>query len=95
VIRVMTISLVLMLAAETYCTYRPSTSVMLANLLVVSTSKTESSADIILSVPIVYKLVRFYQPSSREEYATTRATLTIFSESTTDIVVVVSPPGLI
>ncbi|KAL1735305.1 hypothetical protein EV714DRAFT_244170 [Schizophyllum commune] len=28
---------------------------------------------------ILYKLVRFYQPGSREEYATTRATLTTFT----------------
>jgi len=28
----------------------------------------------------VYKLVRFYQPSSAEQYETTRATLTIFSK---------------
>ncbi|KAF9451043.1 hypothetical protein P691DRAFT_724830 [Macrolepiota fuliginosa MF-IS2] len=28
---------------------------------------------------LVYKLVRFYQPGSREEYQTTRATLTVFT----------------
>ena len=27
-----------------------------------------------------YKLYRFYNPSSEEEYVTTRATLTLFSE---------------
>ncbi|KAJ3936858.1 MAG: hypothetical protein NXY57DRAFT_884991 [Lentinula lateritia] len=43
----MTISLVMMLAAETYCT--------------------------------VYKLVRFYEPSSTSQYNTTRATLTVFT----------------
>ncbi|CAL1704768.1 unnamed protein product [Somion occarium] len=42
----MTISLALMLAAESY---------------------------------FIYKLVRFYEPASREEYATTRATLTVFT----------------
>ncbi|KAF9053658.1 hypothetical protein BDZ89DRAFT_1098183 [Hymenopellis radicata] len=42
---IMSISLVMMLAAESY----------------------------------LYKLVRFYQPESREQYATTRATLTIFT----------------
>ncbi|EKM82697.1 hypothetical protein AGABI1DRAFT_125157 [Agaricus bisporus var. burnettii JB137-S8] len=42
---IMSISLVLMLAAESY----------------------------------LYKLVRFYQPSSRDEYETTRATLTVFT----------------
>lgn len=29
----------------------------------------------------VYKLVRFYQPDSEDQYLTTRATLTVFSES--------------
>ncbi|KAF7778739.1 hypothetical protein Agabi119p4_3084 [Agaricus bisporus var. burnettii] len=43
---IMSISLVLMLAAESY---------------------------------FIYKLVRFYQPSSRDEYETTRATLTVFT----------------
>jgi len=43
---IMTVSLILMLAAETY---------------------------------FIYKLVRFYEPSSREQYVTTRATLTIFT----------------
>lgn len=42
----MSISLVLMLASETY---------------------------------FIYKLVRFYEPSSREQYQTTRATLTVFT----------------
>ena len=28
----------------------------------------------------VYKLIRFYNPNSEEEYVTTRATLTLFSE---------------
>jgi len=42
----MSISLVTMLAAETY---------------------------------FIYKLVRFYEPSSRDQYATTRATLTVFT----------------
>ena len=32
-----------------------------------------------LFVISVYKLVRFYQPESRDEYSTTRATLTVFS----------------
>ncbi|KAI0054055.1 hypothetical protein FA95DRAFT_1551854 [Auriscalpium vulgare] len=45
----MSTSLVLMLASETYCE------------------------------PFVYKLVRFYEPSSREQYQTTRATLTTFT----------------
>ena len=27
----------------------------------------------------VYKLVRFYEPSSEDQYETTRATLTVFS----------------
>ncbi|KAI0798046.1 hypothetical protein C8Q75DRAFT_740468, partial [Abortiporus biennis] len=44
----MSMMLVLMLAAETYCTF-------------------------------IYKLVRFYEPSSREQYETTRATLTVFT----------------
>ncbi|THH01435.1 hypothetical protein EW026_g1278 [Hermanssonia centrifuga] len=44
----MSVSLVLMLAAETY---------------------------------FIYKLVRFYEPDSREQYQTTRATLTVFSGS--------------
>lgn len=43
---IMTISLVMMLAAESY---------------------------------FIYKLVRFYEPASRAQYATTRATLTIFT----------------
>ncbi|KAF8921323.1 hypothetical protein CPB85DRAFT_1270284, partial [Mucidula mucida] len=43
---IMSISLVMMLAAESY---------------------------------FLYKLVRFYQPESREQYSTTRATLTIFT----------------
>ncbi|KAJ3517148.1 hypothetical protein NLJ89_g682 [Agrocybe chaxingu] len=51
---VMTLSLVLMLAAQSYC----------ANL------------DRLL---VLYKLVRFYQPSSSEQYETTRATLTVFT----------------
>lgn len=42
----MSVSLALMLAAETY---------------------------------FIYKLVRFYEPASREQYATTRATLTVFT----------------
>ncbi|KAJ3782297.1 hypothetical protein GGU10DRAFT_364172 [Lentinula aff. detonsa] len=44
----MSISLVMMLAAETYC-------------------------------ELIYKLVRFYEPSSRDQYNTTRATLTVFT----------------
>jgi len=43
---IMTLSLIMMLAAESY---------------------------------FIYKLVRFYEPESREQYATTRATLTIFT----------------
>ncbi|KAF8894598.1 hypothetical protein BD779DRAFT_1797577 [Infundibulicybe gibba] len=34
-------------------------------------------ADMVYSV--LYKLIRFYQPASREQYATTRATLTVFT----------------
>ncbi|KAH8117406.1 hypothetical protein DFH11DRAFT_1851754 [Phellopilus nigrolimitatus] len=46
ILRLMTISLIVMLAAEVY---------------------------------FIYKLVRFYQPSSEGEYETTRATLTVFT----------------
>lgn len=58
----MTISLIVMLAAETYFS-------RFFNLHLSSPAKTGA----------VYKLVRFYEPSSEAEYETTRATLTVFS----------------
>ncbi|PBK78126.1 hypothetical protein ARMSODRAFT_1010740 [Armillaria solidipes] len=60
---IMTISLVMMLAAESYLS--------LFHGIQLKTRPT----DLIL----VYKLVRFYEPASRAQYATTRATLTIFT----------------
>ncbi|XP_006458143.1 hypothetical protein AGABI2DRAFT_115153 [Agaricus bisporus var. bisporus H97] len=53
---IMSISLVLMLAAESY--FLPIYWCFII---------------------VIYKLVRFYQPSSRDEYETTRATLTVFT----------------
>ena len=77
----MTFSLFLMLASETYCKliYCP---------IPVLITQFFCSWYVVLVGPIydpiscvsVYKLVRFYEPSSDGEYITTRATLTVFSE---------------
>ncbi|KAI0306591.1 hypothetical protein B0F90DRAFT_1808253 [Multifurca ochricompacta] len=61
----MTFSLFLMLASETYCECQYVVSFGLID-------------DSLLCVP-VYKLVRFYEPGSEEQYETTRATLTVFT----------------
>ncbi|RDB21566.1 hypothetical protein Hypma_011588 [Hypsizygus marmoreus] len=61
----MSISLVMMLAALSYCEFILSLEL---RLLI----KPWASAT-------MYKLVRFYQPSSQEQYLTTRATLTVFT----------------
>ncbi|KAL0946917.1 hypothetical protein HGRIS_013078 [Hohenbuehelia grisea] len=63
----MTTSLVIMLAAMSYCKRN-----LLMNQPVLTT------AHHLLSI-VIYKLVRFYQPASRDQYATTRASLTIFT----------------
>ncbi|GLB34970.1 hypothetical protein LshimejAT787_0205350 [Lyophyllum shimeji] len=52
---IMSISLVMMLAAMSYSNEIPARQ------------------------QVLYKLVRFYQPSSRDQYETTRATLTVFT----------------
>ena len=77
----MVFSLLLMLASETYCRWSYSSMPTIAtNLLcsqyVVFVGLIYSQ---ISCVP-VYKLVRFYDPDSSEEYLTTRATLTVFSK---------------
>ncbi|PPQ81159.1 hypothetical protein CVT24_007943, partial [Panaeolus cyanescens] len=61
---VMTISLVMMLAALSYCKYFPP-------YIVVSHANVPDFSP--------QSLVRFYQPGSRERYETTRATLTVFT----------------
>lgn len=42
---------------------------------------------------LVYKLVRFYQPESRHQYDTTRATLTVFSVSIQHLIFKVNDPN--
>ncbi|KAF8628361.1 hypothetical protein AX15_003896 [Amanita polypyramis BW_CC] len=60
---IMSISLVLMLASLVYCKY------IAVFVLILSDERSV----------VVYKLVRFYEPSSKEEYVSTRATLTVFT----------------
>jgi hypothetical protein len=76
----MALSLFLMLASETYC--ECLVYLMLATVTQLLYSQyvilTGSVCNQISYVP-VYKLVRFYEPGSEEQYETTRTTLTVFS----------------
>ena len=77
----MAFSLFLMLASETYC----KSSGLLLPIAITQLFRSWYVTfvglvyDLILCVP-VYKLVRFYEPSSEAQYETTRGTLTVFSE---------------
>ena len=77
----MALSLFMMLASETYCECLVYLMLAIVTQLLYSqyVILTELICNQISYVP-VYKLVRFYEPSSEEQYETTRATLTVFSE---------------
>ena len=76
----MALSLFLMLASETYCEYlvylmpAPVTQLLYSQYVILI-----GSVSFQISYVPVYKLVRFYEPGSEEQYETTRATLTVFS----------------
>jgi len=75
----MAFSLFLMLASETYCK-------LFHHLLSLAATHLFHSWYVIFVGPVhdpisyvpVYKLVRFYDPDTEEQYETTRATLTVF-----------------
>lgn len=77
--RLMAFSLFLMLASETYCKWifffmSLATTQLFRSWYVICDGPVN---DLISHVP-VYKLFRFYDPSSEAQYETTRATLTLF-----------------
>lgn len=76
----MILSLFLMLASETYCklVYCPI-RVLITHLFCSQYVVFMGPFYDPISCLSVYKLVRFYIPSSEDEYETTRATLTVFS----------------
>ena len=83
--RVMSVSLVMMLAALSYCKINlvcvlnilADTSALIFSPYAKSFPPRENLSHLSISV---YKLVRFYQPGPAEQYETTRATLTVFSK---------------
>lgn len=72
----------MMLAAESYCECCLFIHCCLKTVLIFPTVceyLLSCAHKYLVEKRVVYKLVRFYQPSSRDQYGTTRATLTIFS----------------
>lgn len=85
--RLMTASLLMMLAAMSYCKDKFDSLPHRTDIYLCGFSWFLSLCVLLFhgvpnqsSIIAVYKLVRFYEPGSRDQYATTRATLTIFSK---------------